>query len=139
MNIRPIQEADEAAVAALWRTVFPSAPIWNHPESDIRRKLLTQRELFIVAELENTIVGTAMGGFDGHRGWVYYVAVLPEFRRRNIGRVLMERVEHDLIAFGCTKINIQVRNTNKGVVEFYRRIGYLIEDHVSMGKLLNKS
>ena len=136
MIIRSYQEVDEASVAQLWRTVFPDAPGRNHPETDIRRKLTIQRELFLVAELEKNIVGTAMAGYDGHRGWVYYVAVLPEYRQRNIGRELMKRVEHDLKALGCTKLNLQVRATNKGVVEFYSKLEYQIEDHVSMGKML---
>jgi len=78
IQIRPYSESDEAAVAALWRQVFPGSPSWNHPETDIQRKLSVQRELFLVAALGSAIVGTAMAGYDGHRGWVYYVAVSSE-------------------------------------------------------------
>jgi ribosomal protein S18 acetylase RimI-like enzyme len=116
--------------------VFPDAPAWNQPESDIRRKLDVQRELFLVADDGVGIVGTAMAGFDGHRGWVYYVAVHPDHRRRGIGTGLMEQVEAGLQRFGCPKLNLQVRASNRGVVAFYERLGYVIEERVSMAKRL---
>lgn len=136
MEIRPYVALDEAAVAELWRQVFPGAPSWNHPESDIRRKLDIQRDLFLVATIDSKLVGTAMAGFDGHRGWVYYVAVNPKHRRQGIGTTLMKRVEGDLAELGCPKLNLQVRAGNQDVVAFYRRLGYEIEDRVSMGKRL---
>jgi ribosomal protein S18 acetylase RimI-like enzyme len=136
LEIRPYRDADEQAVAALWRQVFPGAPSWNHPESDIRRKLQVQPELFLVAVLSGAVVGTAMAGFDGHRGWVYYLAVSPEHRRQGIGRKLMRRVEHDLVGIGCHKLNLQVRASNAQVVSFYKSLGYDVEDRVSMGKRL---
>lgn len=136
MIIRPIEDSDSDAVAALWREVFPHNPFWNIPEKDIAKKLEVQRELFFVAEIEEEIVGTAMAGYDGHRGWVYYVAVSPNHRREGIGEALMNRVEDELKKIGCIKLNLQVRSSNTGVVEFYKKIGYGVEDHVSMGKLL---
>ena len=134
--IRPYQDGDKNAVVELWETVFPGAPAHNPPARDIERKLAVQRELFYVACLDDKLVGTAMAGFDGHRGWVYYVASHPEYRRRGIGAALMKQVEKGLIAVGCHKLNLQVRSTNTEVVEFYRKLGYLIEDRVSMGKLI---
>jgi len=134
--IRSYKESDEQAVAALWRRVFPDAPSWNDPETDIRRKLSVQRELFLVAILGVQLVGTAMAGFDGHRGWVYYVAVSPEHRRQGIGRALMRRVEEDLAKIGCSKLNLQVRSSNRDVVSFYKRLGYQVEGRVSMSKRL---
>lgn len=123
---------------ALWRQVFPDSPPWNHPETDIRRKLSVQRELFLVAVLESELVGTtAMAGFDGHRGWVYYVAVSPRHRRQGIGRALLERVEEGLVKLGCSKLNLQVRDSNAEVVSFYKRLGYEVEDRVSMSKRLD--
>ena len=95
-----------------------------------------QRELFIVALIENELVGTALGGYDGHRGWVYYVAVNPKFRRRGIGAALMKRVEQDLAELGCPKLNLQVRAENRDVVAFYESLGYRVEERVSMGKRL---
>ena len=90
MQIRPFMESDEAAVAALWREVFPDAPSWNRPETDIQRKLAVQRELFLVAVVKGQVVGTAMGGYDGHRGWVYYVVVSPRHRSSEAGTIGLE-------------------------------------------------
>ena len=136
MQIRSYREYDEAAVVDLWREVFPDARPWNHPETDIRRKLTVQPELFYVALLDGEPVGTAMAGYDGHRGWVYLVAVRPPYRRIGIGTALMRRVEEALARMGCPKLNLQVRGSNDQVVAFYKRLGYHIEERVSMGKLL---
>ncbi len=136
LEIRPYIETDEANVAALWREVFPSAPAWNHPETDIRRKLTVQRELFLIATIDSQVVGTAMGGYDGHRGWVYYVAVSPRHRRQGIGTALMKAIEEKLTKMGSPKLNLQVRAEDREVVAFYESLGYRIEQRVSMGKLL---
>ncbi len=136
LKIRPYVESDEPAVARLWREVFPDAPAWNHPETDIRRKLSVQRELFFVATAGEELVGTAMAGDDGHRGWVYYVAVSPQQRRRGIGAALMNRAERELASRGCPKLNLQVRASNHEVVAFYHALGYQTEERVSMGKRL---
>jgi ribosomal protein S18 acetylase RimI-like enzyme len=136
VEIRPYRESDEAAVAALWDEVFPNPSPWNHPQTMIRHKLAVQRELFLVATLDDEIVGTAMGGYDGHRGWVYTVAVHPRNRRQGIGTALMGRVEAELARMGCPKVNLQVRASNQGVVRFYEKLGYQVEERVSMGKLL---
>jgi len=139
MNVRPFEESDGEAVAALWRDVFPDAPPWNDPGRDIERKLAVQRELFLVACESDRVLGTAMAGYDGHRGWVYYVAVSPAHRRRGIGAALMRSVEDALEERGCPKLNLQVRSSNRGVVEFYGRLGYEVEDRVSMGKRLGRA
>jgi ribosomal protein S18 acetylase RimI-like enzyme len=136
MIIRAYEDTDKEAVASLWREVFPDAPAWNPPEKDIERKLKVQRELFFVAQIDDKLVGTAMGGFDGHRGWVYYVASHPEYRRQGIGAKLMKVVEDGLVGIGCHKLNLQVRATNTEVVDFYKTLGYHVEERVSMGKLL---
>jgi ribosomal protein S18 acetylase RimI-like enzyme len=138
LDIRPYVKTDEADVAALWREVFPNAPAWNHPETNIRYKLAVQRELFLVAVLDGRVVGTAMGGYDGHRGWVYYVAVRPEQQRHGIGTALMHAVEDGLTRIGCPKLNLQVRAEDRDVVAFYESLGYHVEERVSMGKLLTK-
>ena len=96
MEIRPYLESDEAAVAALWREAFPDAPAHNKPQDDIRRKLAVQRELVLVALAGDELVGSAMAGYDGHRGWVYYVAVRRSHRRRGVGAALMRKVEEGL-------------------------------------------
>jgi ribosomal protein S18 acetylase RimI-like enzyme len=136
MEIRPYVEADEAGVARLWREVFPDAPPWNVPEDDVARKLQVQRELFLVAVEDGKVIGTAMGGYDGHRGWVYYVVVSPRHQRQGIGTALMEQVEEGLRRLGCPKVNLQVRASNEGVVRFYEQLGYEVEERVSMGKRL---
>jgi ribosomal protein S18 acetylase RimI-like enzyme len=107
------------------------------PEEDIRRKLFVQRELFLVAMRGSELVGTAMGGYDGHRGWVYYVVVSPEHRRQGIGKLLMRRVEESLAEMGCPKLNLQVRTSNAQAVSFYQHLGYEVEERISMGKRLN--
>jgi ribosomal protein S18 acetylase RimI-like enzyme len=136
MEIRPYRESDEAGVTALWREAFPDTPAHNRPDQDIRRKLAVQRELFLVAVDGDEVVGSAMAGFDGHRGWVYYVAVRVSHRRRGIGAALMQRVEEGLVDIGCSKLNLQVRAGNEEVVAFYRRLGYAVEERVSMAKKL---
>ena len=136
LNIRSYQEKDAAAVSHLWQECFPDAPPHNRPLEDIQRKLAVQRELFLVALLDEQLVGTVMAGYDGHRGWVYYVAVSSRRQRRGIGAALMKQAELKLAALGCTKINLQVRTSNTAVVAFYRSLGYLVEERVSMGKLL---
>jgi ribosomal protein S18 acetylase RimI-like enzyme len=138
ITIRPYRKTDEAAVVRLWQDAFSYMPPWNHPETDIHRKLSVQRKLFLVAVLGTKIAGTAMAGYDGHRGWVYYVAVSPEYRRQGIGAALMRYVEKQLARLGCPKLNLQVRSFNRDVVAFYEAIGYAVEDHISMGKLLAK-
>ena len=136
ITIRPYAESDNAAVVDLWETVFPSAPPWNPPKDDIARKLKVQRELFLVALVDDRLVGTVMAGYEGHRGWVNYLAVHPDYRRHGIGAALMQRVEQDLTALGCPKVNLQVRVGNEQVIAFYEKLGYQVEERVSMGKLL---
>ena len=134
---RSFTESDRPGVIALWNEVFPDNSPWNIPDEDIDRKLKIQKELFIVAEYEGEIIGSAMAGFDGHRGWVYYVAVLKKYRKHGVGEALMNHVERELTKIGCTKLNLQVRSTNTDVIEFYKKLGYDIEDRVSMAKRLN--
>ncbi len=135
MKLRPYVDADESAVVELWRRCELTRP-WNDPHKDIQRKLTTQPELFLVGELGGRIVATVMAGYDGHRGWVNYLAVAPEHRAKGYGRLLMQQVEERLTAIGCPKLNLQVRTGNTAVLEFYRRIGYTVDDTVSLGKRL---
>jgi ribosomal protein S18 acetylase RimI-like enzyme len=137
LTIRPFAEQDEAGVIRLWQVVFPDNPPWNVPAEDIRRKLVVQRDLFLVGEYQGQVVATVLAGYDGHRGWLHLVAVDPRFRRRGFGRALMTEAERRLAALGCPKINLQVRASNEAVVAFYRQLGYAIEERISMGKRLN--
>src|SRR3954451_9575629 len=136
LDIRPFHESDEAEVIALWEIVFGYPSPHNDPATVIRHKLAVQRELFLVARLDGRLVGTVMGGYDGHRGWVYSLAVAPEARRRGVGTALMRHVERELAARGCPKVNLQILVSNAGTVEFYKKLGYAIEERVSMGKIL---
>lgn len=136
MQIRPYEDADEQAVIALWsEDGIDSAP-HNDPATVIRNKLAVERDLFLVAVVDDAVVGTVMGGYDGHRGWVYAVQVARSSRRKGIGSVLIRRLETLLAERGCLKVNLQVRATNAGVVAFYEQLGYSVEERVSMGKRL---
>ena len=137
LKIRPYGEADEDAVVELWRECGLVAP-QNDPVKDIRRKLHVRRDLFLVGLLGPRLVGTVMAGYEGHRGWINYLAVATDCRRRGIGRRLMEEAERLLQAAGCPKINLQVRSSNSDVIGFYRGIGYAVDDVVSMGKRLEE-
>jgi ribosomal protein S18 acetylase RimI-like enzyme len=135
MQIRPYQKLDEASVIALWQECDLTRP-WNNPKKDINRKLTTQPELFLVGLEGSVIVATAMVGFDGHRGWVHYLGVLPSHQRLAYGKAMMDEAERILIARGCPKISLQVRTTNAIVMTFYRKLGYEVDEVVSMGKRL---
>jgi ribosomal protein S18 acetylase RimI-like enzyme len=136
MHIRPYQDADEAGVVALWSAVFPDPAPHNDPVTAIRKKLAIDRDLFLVAAVDGAVVGTVMGGYDGHRGWVYTVAVDPRHRRQGIGTALVRRLESLLAERGCLKINLQVRTSNSEVVAFYHQLGYRTEEIISLGKRL---
>ena len=137
--IRAFVPADADAVVALWRECG-LVRAWNDPHRDIERKATTQPEMFLVAdsgaEEGATVVGSAMVGFDGHRGWVYYLAVAPSMQRLALGRALMARAERLLIERGCPKLALMVRTENAGVLAFYRRLGYVQDDVVVLGKRL---
>ena len=90
----------------------------------------------MVAEADGRVVGTVMGGYDGHRGWIYSLAVDDCERHRGIGSALVDNIERALKALGCLKVNLQVVSTNSGVVEFYEKLGFSVEDRISMGKRL---
>ena len=133
--VRAFKESDEARVLELWMFAGLIRP-WNDPKKDIARKLKVQRELFLVAELEGVVVGVVMAGYDGHRGWVNYLAVDIGQRRRGIGSALMRDAERRLRLLGCPKINLQVRSENSEVQAFYAALGFKNDEVVSLGKRL---
>lgn len=135
MEIRPYRSSDEAAVVALWVKCGLTRP-WNDPRRDICRKLAVRPDLFLVGTIAEEIVATVMAGYEGHRGWINYLAVAPEQQRQGLGRRIMEAAETLLKQAGCPKINLQVRTSNQGVIEFYKSLGYLTDDVVSLGKRL---
>lgn len=135
-SIRGFEPGDEPEVTDLWLSIFAYPTPHNEPARVIRDKLRLQPELFFVAERDGRVVGTVMGGYDGHRGWIYAVAVREDLRRLGIGAALVRHAEAALEAMGCAKVNLQVRSDNDQVVAFYERLGYAVEARISMGKLL---
>jgi len=135
MRLRPFTSADETSVIQLWSDCGLTRP-WNDPARDIARKLTVQPEMFLVGEIGARIVASAMFGFDGTRGWVHYLAVEPGHQGESLGREIMAEGERMLTAMGCPKVNLQVRSGNERVIGFYRALGYLPDDTVSLGKRL---
>ena len=135
LAIRAFRGEDEAAVVALWQACGLTRP-WNDPAKDVRRKLAVRGEWFLVGEIAGAIVASAMAGYDGHRGSVFYMAVAPAQRGRGFGRALMRHIERALHAAGCPKINLLVRTDNAQAIGFYQRLGYSIEQTAGLGKRL---
>lgn len=136
-EIRPFCLEDRDAVIAIWEACGLIVP-WNNPHNDIARKMAVNPELFLVAKMNGRIAGTVMGGYEGHRGWLNYLAVSPDCQGNGVGRTLMEVIEAKLLALGCPKINLQVRKSNTAVIQFYGHRGYHIDDVISLGKRLIK-
>jgi len=135
LRIRPFSPADEAAVIALWVACGLTRP-WNHPGRDIERKLAVQPELFLVGEEAGRVVASVMAGYDGHRGWMNYLSVHPDCQGRGFGAQLVRRVEALLLAMGCPKLNLQIREDNTRAIGFYEALGYQPDKVVSWGKRL---
>lgn len=139
MNIRRYTPADRMAVVELWELAFGDGGDHNSPERSLDRKLEFGDGLLFVATNEYGIAGAVMGGYDGHRGWVYALAVYPIHRRKGIGTQLVRHLETCLQEMGCPKLNLQIRSSNSDVQSFYERLGFLTEDRISMGKCIGTS
>lgn len=137
MHIRPFDPTDEEAVVSLWRRCDLVRP-WNDPHKDIHRKLRVRPDMFLVGEVDGRVVATVMAGFEGHRGWMNYLAVDPSHRRKGLARGMVAAAETLLRESGCPKVNLQVRASNSDVIAFYRRLGYSVDEVVSMGKRLER-
>ena len=135
LYIRPYRATDEASVIALWTACNLVVP-HNNARKDIERKLKVNPEWFLVGERDDGIVATCMAGYEGHRGWINYLAVSAVAQRRRIASRMMQEAEELLRSAGCPKINLQIRSTNLQVVEFYKSIGYKVDEVASMGKRL---
>jgi ribosomal protein S18 acetylase RimI-like enzyme len=138
--LRQATEADAAAVVALWRAVFPEYQDPKNPQRDpvasFSRKLARNDGLFWLAELDGEVVGTAMAGYDGHRGWLYAVGVHPKARRRGVAKALLKTAEDALRAQGCPKVNLQVLSENREAQTFWRHQGYQADAVMSFGRRL---
>ena len=135
MHIRPFATSDTENVIALWMACNLTRP-WNNPALDIQRKCAVADELFLVADFNGEIIGSVMGGYEGHRGWINYLAVHPGHQKQGLGRLLMHDVENRLLKLGCPKINLQVREGNDDVIAFYEAIGFSDDKCRSFGKRL---
>ena len=162
-TIRSFRESDRSQLEVLWARLFPDDPPRNAPGRMIDHKMKVQPELLLVAEgssgagghdgpdveppsawdgtgrgdgAAGRLVGAVMAGFDGTRGWIHHLAVLPEFRRRGIATALVRAAEEALRELGCPKVNLQIRASNAEVQAFYESLGYEVEDRISMGRVL---
>jgi ribosomal protein S18 acetylase RimI-like enzyme len=135
MIVRKFEQRDRSELVNLLETVFPDNPARNKPARVLAEKLAVD-DLVFVAEANQKIIGACMAGYDGHRGWLYAVSVLPEFRRSSAGSILVNHAIRSLQELGCTKVNLQIRATNPDVVAFYESLGFVVEERVSMGKIL---
>jgi len=134
-DIRPYHPTDQIQLIDLWQQCGLLVS-WNDPGKDIARKLKVNPELFLVVLDEQELIGSVMGGYDGHRGWINFLAVHPKHQLKGIGRALVLRVETLLRELGCPKLNLQIRSANTQVWEFYRALGYGDDNVISMGKRL---
>ncbi|MCC2033852.1 GNAT family acetyltransferase [Microbacterium allomyrinae] len=135
IDIRPFEVSDTEAVVSLWQATGLTRP-WNNPYQDIHRKLSVQPELFLVAADDGVVVGSVMAGYDGHRGWLYYLASDPERRGEGIGRRLVEAAEERLLAMGCPKVQLMVRPEHGVAQGFYASLEYEPFDTWTTGKRL---
>ncbi len=140
MKIRAVEASDTEAVIALWRDVFPEYDDPSRPQRDpranIARKLAFGDRLFWLLEIEGRVLGTAMAGYDGHRGWIYSIGVAPSERRHGYGRLLLAHAEETLRKLGCPKVNLQVLRGNNAGLGFWNKAGYSEDSVVSLGRRL---
>jgi len=135
LKVRNFEPADTEEVVALWQACELVRP-WNDPVLDIERKLQVNDSLFLVGLSAGSVVASVMGGYDGHRGWMNYLAVAPGHQRKGYAAQLVTCLEDKLLAVGCPKINLQIRTDNVAVQAFYKKLGFSIDDAISMGKRL---
>ena len=136
LMVRDYRVEDSGAVVALWQELLADDAPHNEAKRALAHKVAIGDDLLLVATRGGALVGTVMGGYDGHRGWVYAVAVSPSHQRQGVATALLARLETRLAERGCLKVNLQVRATNQSVVAFYESLGYRVEQRVSMGKRL---
>ncbi len=131
--IRDFQDTDRADLIALWERCGLTRP-WNDPDLDINQAITTQSSTILVGIVESELLASVMAGSDGHRGWVYYVAVDPDHRRKNWGRDLMRAAEQWLKDRGCRKMQLMIRDGNEEADRFYQALGYEPQAVKTVGK-----
>ena len=134
-SIRKYQPHDKEDVIKLWQICELIIPK-NIPEKEIEEKMAFQPDLFFVGTINTDLIATIMIGYDGHRGWINYLAVNPKYQRMGYGTLLMDHATKLLKQMGCSKINVQIRNKNISVISFYEKKGYINDDVISFGKRL---
>lgn len=135
IHIRTALLKDADAIIHVWQETGLTR-LWNPPYQDIEHCLKNQTSTLFIAETDNQIIGTAMVGYDGHRGWLYYLAVLPEFQKQGIAKILYRHVEAWLKERDAPKLQILIRSENKAVMQFYKSLGFTESQSVLMGKPL---
>ena len=135
VELRCFRMEDTEGLLALWRECG-IAVREDRPRLTIQKKMNHSPEAFWVACVEGRVVASLMAGYDGVRGWLYRLAVLPDFRSRGVGRALVDKAESWLRELGCPKVKLQVEPGDEGPIEFYRRLGYERRDLVDMSRLL---
>ncbi len=129
--IIPYSKQYQTAVIDLWRQCNLIVP-WNDPIEDIQNKMEFQPTLFFIALLQHQVIGSVMVGYDGHRGWINYLAVLPSFQKQGYGKQLVNKAIAELRKLGCVKVNLQIRPYNTRVIEFYQHFGFILEDRINL-------
>lgn len=132
MNIRLYQSSDREQLLALWADIFGYGGPHNDPDWSLDAKLATDGRI-LVAEDAGAVLGSVMVGYDGHRGWIYSLCVLPTKRGSGLGKALVQAALAELQGLDCLKVNLQVRSNNHGVVAFYEALGFSVEERISMG------
>lgn len=135
LTIRTYQKSDEKQIINLWSECDLTVP-WNNPKRDIERKMNDSPSLFLVGEVEGRVVCSCMAGYDGHRGWIYYLAVNRDYRREGIASRIVREAENRLLEIGCPKIDLMVRRSNKDAVSFYNKMGYGDDPVIVLSKRL---
>lgn len=135
MQIQPYSPKYEADVIELWRKCDLLYTKYN-PYKDIARKMKVDPELFLIGVEGGKVIATVMGGYDGHRGWIYHLGIDPAYQRRGLGRQIMDAIEEKLKARDCLKVNLMVMKTNHKAMKFYESIGFNEEDATEYGKRL---
>lgn len=138
MHIREYTNKDKRQVVDLWKEIFPGILPHHNAETSIKNKICYDKKLLYVAADKDRIIGTVMGGYDGHRGWIYSLAVHKFCRKKGIGKQLVQKVEEELKKLKCAKVNLQILESNNSVIEFYKKCGFSTEQRISMGKKLYK-